>query len=138
MAEVDFETTRAVTSLLANGVVFRYPNLTFITVHAGGTLPVLSGRMQDRWPAAGLKYVPNGVAAELRKLYYDVAHATFEAPMAALFKIVPPTQVLFGTDFSPEDIATTVNEIPKLGLSRDILHMIERGNAERLFPRLRT
>lgn len=137
MAEVDFETTRAVTSLLANGVMFRYPNLTFITVHAGGTLPVLSGRMQDRWPADGLKYVPNGVAAELRKLYYDVAHATFQAPMAALLKVVPTTQILFGTDYSPEAIETTVDEIPKLGLSPEIVQMMERGNAERLFPRLR-
>jgi predicted TIM-barrel fold metal-dependent hydrolase len=137
MAEVEFDTTRAVTSLLVNGVMFRYPSVTLITVHAGGTLPVLTGRMQNRWPADAAKYVPNGLAAELKKLYYDVAHATFQMPMAALLKLVPPTQLLFGTDYFPEGVSTTVNEIPSLQLSRDVLDMIERRNAERLFPRFR-
>lgn len=137
MVEVDFETTRAVTSLIAKGVLSRCPDVKVITAHAGGTLPVLAGRMQDRWPADSAKYIPNGLAAELKKIYYDVAHATFQMPMAALLKLVPPTQLVFGTDYFPEAVDTTVNEIPALGLSRDVLDMIERGNAERLFPRFR-
>jgi len=52
-------------------------------------------------------------------------------PWAALTALVPPTQYLFGTDYSAEPIESTVNEIPNLGISR------ERKNAERLFLRFK-
>src|SRR5947208_16276555 len=83
------------------------------------------------------QYIPNGLWAELRKLYYDCAHATYQMPWAALTALVPPTQYLFGTDYSAEPIESTVNEIPNLGISRDVLEMLERKNAERLFPRFK-
>ena len=65
------------------------------------------------------------------------AHATYQMPWAALTALVPPTQYLFGTDYSAEPIESTVNEIPNLGISRDVLEMLERKNAERLFPRFK-
>ena len=37
-----------------------------------------------RIPPGAEKYLPNGLYAELRKWYYDVAHATFPWPMAAM------------------------------------------------------
>jgi len=83
------------------------------------------------------QYIPNGLWAELRKLYYDCAHATYQMPWAALTALVPPTQYLFGTDYSAEPIESTVNEIPNLGISRDVLEILERKNAERLFPRFK-
>ena len=59
-------------------------------------------------------------------------------PWAALTALVPPTQLpFFGTDYSAEPIESTVNEIPNLGISRDVLEMLERKNAERLFPRFK-
>jgi len=137
MNEIDFETTRAVTSLITNGVLFRYPDIKLITAHSGGTLPVLAGRMKDRYPADKSQYIPNGLWAEIKKLYYDCAHATYKMPWAALTALVPPSQYLFGTDYSPEPIESTVNEIPGLGMSRDVLEMLERKNAERLFPRFK-
>jgi len=93
--------------------------------------------MKDRYPADKNQYIPNGLWAEIKKLYYDCAHATYKMPWAALTALVPPTQYLFGTDYSPEPIESTVNEIPKLGMSRDVLEMLERKNAERLFPRFK-
>ena len=137
MNEIDFETTRAVTSFITNGVFFRHRDLKLITAHSGGTLPVLAGRMKDRYPNDKIQYIPDGFWAELRRLYYDCAHATYKMPWAALTALVPPTQLLFGTDYSPEPIETTINEIPNLGMSRDVLEMLERKNAERLFPRFK-
>ena len=52
MVEYDFDVTRGVVSLVVNGVMFRYPNIRFITVHSGGTVPMLAGRMNDRVPRA--------------------------------------------------------------------------------------
>jgi predicted TIM-barrel fold metal-dependent hydrolase len=137
MLEYDFDVTRAVASIVLNGVMFRYPNIRFITVHSGGTVPMLAGRMKDRVPAAAEQYLPNGLYAELRKWYYDIAHASFPWPMAAMRAFMPDTQILFGTDYSPEPIESTVNELPGLSLRKDFEQMMLRGNAERLFPRFK-
>ena len=89
MVEYDFDVTRGVASIVVNGVMFRYPNIRFITVHSGGTVPMLAGRMKDRVPAAAEQYLPNGLYAELRKWYYDIAHASFPWPMAAMRAFMP-------------------------------------------------
>jgi predicted TIM-barrel fold metal-dependent hydrolase len=139
MNEFDFDITRACTSILANGVLHKYPDVKIIIPHSGGTMPVLAGRIKDRYPtdAKHAEYIPNGVIAELQKFYMDIAHASFPYPMAALLKFAHPERILFGTDFSPEPIESTVNELPKLGLSAPLMRAIERENAEKLFPRFK-
>jgi len=139
MNEFDFDITRACTSILANGVLHKYPNIKIIIPHSGGTMPVLAGRIKDRYPADAkhAEYIPNGVWPELKKFYFDIAHASYAMPLAALLRFAPPDQILFGTDFSPEPIESTVNELPKSGLSPQLMKAIERGNAERLFPRFK-
>ena len=115
MNEFDFDITRACTSILANGVLHKYPDVRIIIPHSGGTMPVLAGRIKDRYPsdAKHAEYIPNGVWAELKKFYFDIAH------------------------FSPEPIESIVNELPTSGLSPALMRAIERGNAERLFPRFK-
>jgi 6-methylsalicylate decarboxylase len=137
MVEYDFDVARGVASIVVNGVMFRYPNLKFITVHSGGTVPMLAGRMKDRVPRDAEKYLPNGLYAELRKWYYDVAHATYQWPFAAMKAFMPESQILFGTDYAPEPIESTVNPLPELKLSKGFEQMMLRGNAERLFPRFK-
>jgi predicted TIM-barrel fold metal-dependent hydrolase len=139
MNEFDFDITRACTSILANGVLHKYPDVRIIIPHSGGTMPVLAGRIKDRYPADAkhAEYIPNGVWAELKKFYFDIAHASYAMPLAALLKFAPESNILFGTDFSPEPIESTVNELPASGLSPALMRAIERGNAERLFPRFK-
>ena len=99
----------------------------------------VAGRIKDRYPhdAKRDEYIPNGVVPELQKFYIDIAHASFPYPMAAMLKFAQPSRILFGTDFSPEPIESTVNELPKLGLSAQVMRAIERENAEKLFPRFK-
>jgi len=139
MNEYDFDTTRACTSLLANGVLHRYANVTIIVAHSGGTMPVLSQRVKDRYPHDPKhdEYIPNGVIPELQKFYVDIAHASFPAPMAALLKFALPDHIMFGTDFPAEPIETTVDQLPNLDLPPQLAKAIDRGNAERLFPRFK-
>jgi predicted TIM-barrel fold metal-dependent hydrolase len=137
MVEYDFDVTRGVVSLVVNGVMFRYPNIRFMTVHSGGTVPMLAGRMNDRIPRGAEQYLPNGLYAELRKWYYDIAHATFPWPYAAMKAFMPESQILFGTDYAPEPIESTVDQLPALKLPRAFEQMLLRGNAERLFPRFK-
>jgi predicted TIM-barrel fold metal-dependent hydrolase len=137
MLEYDFDVTRAVASIVTNGVMFRNPNIRFITVHSGGTVPMLAGRMKDRVPQGSEKYLPNGLYAELRKWYFDIAHASFPWPMAAMRAFMPDSQVLFGTDYPAQSMETTVNELPGLHLAPRFERMMYRENAERLFPRFK-
>jgi predicted TIM-barrel fold metal-dependent hydrolase len=139
MNEYEFDITRACTSLLLNGVLHNYPNVRIIIPHSGGAMPAIAGRIQNRFPHDPKRdtFIPNGVIPELQKFYVDVSHGTFPFPMAALLKFAHPDRILFGTDFSAEPIESTVNEIPHLGLPAQLLKAIERGNAEKLFPRFK-
>ncbi len=49
---------------------------------------------------------------ELQKFYFDIAHASLPMPLAALLKFAQPMHILFGTDFSPEPIESTVDPLP--------------------------
>lgn len=138
--EFDFDTTRTVGSLLYNGVLAEMPDIKFIVNHSGAAVPVLSGRMRDQVRGQQGKSIPGGPEGaweELRKLYFECAHATFQAPIAAAMKFAPTTQLLFGTDFPVWTYDTTTSHIPDLNLPPDVQHAMDRGNAERLFPRLK-
>lgn len=136
--EYDFDTTRAITSLLASGTLSKYPDIRYIVNHSGANVPVMAGRIQDRLSKEVLAKIPKGVLYELQKLYYEVAHATYAWPMAALTKFVPSSQILFGSDYPFEEVETTVEHIPDAGLSNEVLRAIYRTNAETLFPRLKS
>lgn len=57
--------------------------------------------------------------------------------MAAMRAFMPESQILFGTDYSPEPIESTVDELPGLKLPQEFEQMMLRGNAERLFPKFK-
>jgi predicted TIM-barrel fold metal-dependent hydrolase len=113
---------------------------------------MLAGRIKDRVPGAqtsnfgtpktnsdGINAkIPNGVFYELRKLYYECAHAAYTFPLAAMMKLAPPTQYLFGTDYPAEPMESTVDHLPENNLPADIQRAMNRENAERLYPRLKS
>jgi predicted TIM-barrel fold metal-dependent hydrolase len=135
VTEYDFDVTRGMTSLLWNGVLSKFPDIRFIIVHSGGTLPVLAGRIQDRVPRNRPDLYPTGALELLKKQYYECAHATFPWAISALMKFTSTANIMFGTDYPQEPIETTTKHMPENGLAQEILHAINRGNAERVFPR---
>lgn len=137
--EVPHDTTRAVTSLLLSGSFARFRDIKWLFSHAGGTIPMLAGRINFFHGTAKNvdQFAPDGIEAELKRLYYDTANATHPAPMAALLKLVPETQVTFGSDYPYVPIDTQVEALGKLGLSDATLTAIKRGNAARLLPGVR-
>jgi len=148
VVEYDFDTTRAVTSLLFSGTLARCQDVRWIVNHSGAAVPTLAGRIKDRVPGVSSNRgmgpadgksdkIPNGVYFELKRLYYECAHATYPMPMAALRAFAPPTQYLFGTDYPVEPYETTVDQIPGLKLPADVQNALDRGNAERLWPRFK-
>lgn len=150
VVEFDFDTTRTVVSLLFNGVLTRCQDIKWIINHSGAAIPTLAGRIKDRVPGASSgqngKFnpnagtsdkVPKGAFYELKRLYFECAHASYAMPMAALRAFAPSTQFLFGTDFPIEPTESTVQQFPIIKLPGDIQHALDRGNAERLWPKFK-
>jgi len=135
--EYDFDTMRAVTSLLINGTFTRFPNVRFIFTHSGGTIPVLARRVGELFPPELAAGAPNGVEAELKKLYFDIANGANPSSLAAVTKLVPISQLLFGTDFPMVRMSITVDGFRDFKFSASEVDAINRGNALRLFPRLK-
>jgi predicted TIM-barrel fold metal-dependent hydrolase len=50
--------------------------------------------------------------------------------------MVPPSQIVFGTDFPYVPTTLQADALDKNGLSADALAAIQRDNAARLIPRL--
>ena len=139
LIEYGTDTSRAIASLLFTGTAARYPDIRFIFSHAGGTAPYLILRFQrlERNMKEREKRLPNGLMHELRKFHYDTALSTSPVPLGALLKLVPVTQVLFGTDFpSGGNMVDGVKGLAECGFSAPDLRAIERDNALRLVPRL--
>jgi predicted TIM-barrel fold metal-dependent hydrolase len=135
--EVPHDTTRAVASLLLSGSFARYRDIRWLFSHAGGTVPMLAGRMDYffRNQKNLGEIAPQGVEAEFRRLYYDTANATHPASMAALLKLVPGSQVVFGSDYPYVPIAEQAAALRALGLDASLVAAIEGGNARRLLGR---
>jgi predicted TIM-barrel fold metal-dependent hydrolase len=97
---------------------------------------IFQADVQAKTPG-GAQKIPNGVLYELRRLYFDTAQSANPYAMGPLARLVPKTQICFGTDFPYRAIADDVSGLAGCGLfSRRDLEQIERTNASRLFPRL--
>jgi 6-methylsalicylate decarboxylase len=139
MLEYPQDTARAVASLMFNGAFARFKDIRFVFSHAGASVPALAGRMINAASrnAKTLAAVgPNGIEAELRKLYYDTANSAYAPTMAALLKLVPLSQVLFGSDYPYLTVGQNLESMAQVGLSQAELRAIDRENALALLPRL--
>ena len=80
--------------------------------------------------------VPNGVMAELSKLYVDVVGVATPGALRALLDIVQLSHLLFGTDYPFWAPEVTIKGLAGLRLSAADLQAIERDNALKLLPGL--
>ena len=133
------DTTRTIASLVFSGTASRLRDVKFIFSHGGGTLPFLTERFV-RLPLNNKSLaprVPNGVETELKRFYYDTAQAAHPYALASLTKLIPISQIVFGTDYPYRTAADHVKGLTDFGFSASDLMAIDRGNALRLLPRLK-
>ncbi len=155
MIEFGTDTTRAIASLIFSGMTTRFPDITWIFAHGGGTMPFLIERFFQGGASAEIvpgiltkgqaeppaKNSPTGdsILHELRKMYYDTAQISNPVALGALRKVIPVSQILYGTDYW---YRTAVDSVRGLTTSKvfsaEELRAINRTNAERILPHYRS
>ena len=136
--EYPHDTARAITNLLFTGSLLKFRDIRFLFSHAGGTLPVLAGRIsQLATPRDKAEKMPQGLNFELARLHYEMANSANRSAMDALRNIVPLSQVMLGSDYPYVPVGVTNDGLNNLGLSAAELKGIRRDNALTLLPRLK-
>jgi predicted TIM-barrel fold metal-dependent hydrolase len=96
------DTTRSIINMIFSGTSQKYKDINFIWSHGGGALSSIAERllfqMVNTPPYKG-KFTRESVQAELNRFYYDTAQVSLAGTLAALAKIVPVSQIVYGTDF---------------------------------------
>jgi predicted TIM-barrel fold metal-dependent hydrolase len=158
LIEYGADTGRTIGSLIFSGASSKYPDIKFIFSHGGGVVPFLIerfllGTAAEVVPGIVTKgaggtgvvgsnfpqKVPKGPLYELRKLYYDTAQATNPVAMGALRKVVPISQIVFGTDYWFRTVEETARSLTASKVFNDAeLRAINRGNAERILQKYKS
>src|SRR5260221_3521399 len=141
-AVVDYatDTTRSIASLVFSGTASRYPDIRWIFSHSGRPIPFLLSRFTrheiDMKEKANER-VPKGVMYELKKFHYDTAQGNHSGALAALMKIVTPSQVLYGTDFPFRDGDEENGGVSLFPFLAKDPPALERDNPLKLLPTLK-
>ncbi len=139
LIEYPYDTGRTIMSLLLSGGLRRFPNIRWIFCHAGGTIPMLAGRIRNSGQVAIKnldEIAPEGTDHELQRLFYDTAISGYAPTMAALLAFAPLGQVLYGTDSPFFEASKNSRDLTQIKLTPSQLTAIRRTNALKLFPRL--
>jgi len=132
------DSTRTIASVLFSGTAARCPNVKFIFSHGGGTVPFLISRFEQLAKDRKNAFMPNGATPELRKFYYELAQANHQGALDALLDMAPLSNVLFGSDYPFRQVSDVVEGIARYKFTPEQRMAIERDNAFRLIPRLKS
>jgi predicted TIM-barrel fold metal-dependent hydrolase len=139
IVEFGADTTRSIASLIFTGTSQRYPDINFIFSHGGGVLTATAERfliqMVNTPPYKG-KFTREQVAGELNRFYYDTAQISNAVTIDVLVKLIPTSQVVFGSDFPYRTSEEHVKGLAAKFNAAD-LKMIDSTNALRILPQWR-
>ncbi len=134
------DTTRSITNLIFSGTSQRYKDINWIFSHGGGVLTSVAERLLVQMvttPPYRGKFTRETVQGQLNRFYYDTAQVSLAGTLAALTKLVPVSQIVYGDDFpyrSAVDQSKGVDAI----FAVDDRKRVNRDNALRILPRLRS
>ncbi len=124
LIEAPFDTTRAVANMMYNGTLDKYPNITYILAHGGGTIPFLAWRLagieygqKDKKPPvmkALYDFLVKGKPAKglrhLEKMYYDTAVVSGNYALQTLKAFAGSKNIVFGSDLSINKLASIITK----------------------------
>jgi aminocarboxymuconate-semialdehyde decarboxylase len=129
-----FDTTLALTRMIFDGFLDRFPNLKLIAAHGGGTLPYLVGRFEkgDEVELPQRRRMTASPTEYLRRIWYDCITYDLGA-LQYLISVVGADRVLFGTDW-PHQVHDVKGSLANTAaLPADQCEAIRSGNARPLF-----
>ena len=144
LLEYAFDTTRCIVNLIQRDVPARFPAISFIFGHAGGTAPYLAERLTmlrsylQPEQTRGVLEDRASILHLLRHFFYDTALSASTPVLELLRATVGLDRVLFGTDYpqAPANVipacATGIRDAVSLAKGEDFTST----NARRLVPRL--
>jgi predicted TIM-barrel fold metal-dependent hydrolase len=131
------DTARAVMSLLFNGTLARHRRVRWIFSHAGGSVPVFAARVTTLAKGTNIAAAaPDGIMAEIARLYFETANANYPASIDALLDVVPSSHVFFGTDYPYVSVTDNTAAFKSLKLAPAVRAAIASSNARTLIPHL--
>jgi 6-methylsalicylate decarboxylase len=133
LIEYATDTTRTMASLIFSGAAQRYPDIKFIFSHAGGAAPFLVERFEQQAQMTP-DVTPRGARWFLERFFYDTAQAANPYALGTLVKLVPPTQILFGSDGPWRAQKEQLIAMDGLKLGGSTTSAIRFGNARRILP----
>jgi aminocarboxymuconate-semialdehyde decarboxylase len=130
-----FDTTVAVARLVYSGVVERFPKLTFVLGHLGGTVPYLVERMDRGFQAYRecREHISRPPSEYVRRMYLDTVNFQPEA-LAMGLRFMGPDRLVLGTDYPHEvgNVDRALQAVRGLELRPEDEARILGGNAARL------
>jgi predicted TIM-barrel fold metal-dependent hydrolase len=140
-AAIEFgtDTTRAIASLIFSGTSMKYKDINWIWSHGGGALTSFAERFQIQivsTPPHKDKFTRATVEGELFRFFYDTAQISNAVTLEAVAKLVPITQIVYGTDFPYRTAADHTKGVTAF-FKGDDLKKVDRDNALRLLPRFK-
>jgi predicted TIM-barrel fold metal-dependent hydrolase len=141
--EYNTDTSRTVVSWITSGAAAKFPDVTMIFSHAGGTIPYLIERIigaNEGGGPAGIADLlsnpakPNSKLYYLRRFYYDTAQSSNPVQMQALKMVAGASQIVFGTDYPYAPMVDHVQGLQKCGFTPGELRGIDRENIARVVP----
>lgn len=146
LTEYPFDTTRAIVSLLTNNSFARFPRIRWQFAHGGGTIPMLSTRLNIAarhakfmapilgMPTHAADLEPDSASSALARSFYDTALIAEPPSLAAVEAISGTSQILFGSDWPFAALAYPPTGDPQPALTEvfgsEGRTLIDRGNAE--------
>ena len=138
--EFGADTTRSIASLILSGTSQKYKDINWIWSHGGGSLTSFAERfliqVVNTPPHKG-KFTREIMQGELNRFYYDTAQISNAVTLDALAKLVPISQIVYGTDFPYRTAADHTKGVTEHFKGED-LKKVDRDNALRLVPRLKS
>jgi len=134
------DTTRSIASLILSGSSQKYKDINWIWSHGGGVLTAVAERFLIQLVSTQPhkdKFTRETMQGELNRFYYDTAQISNAVTLEALAKLVPISQIVYGTDFPYRTAADHTKGVTE-HFKGDDLRKVDRDNALRLLPRLKS
>ena len=129
-----YDTTLAITRMVMDGFLDRFPNLKIIAAHGGGTIPYVSARIDKFFEltAPSREKISISPIEYFQRIYYD-AVVYQENALRCCIDLAGPSHVLYGSDY-PHQTGDMKGCLARVdALPADQRDAIRGTNAQRIF-----